>query len=393
MKRRSFIQIGTTATGGLIVGVIFPHAVRAASGALRANRPASPAKIGAYVEIDTNGVITIAAKNPEIGTGTKTALPMIVAEELDVPWRQVRVVQALLDRRFGGQFTGGSTGISENWTALRRAGAAARYALVRAAAGRWGVDASACRTDQGVVTHPATGRRLSYGELAGEAGAVPVLEQDPLKREEDFHALGTRVPNVDAAPIARGAQRYGIDVVRPGMLIAAITHPPFGSRIAAVDETQARALPGVREVVRIAPRDNPIELREGVAVIADNTWAAFQGSRALKVTWTEPAGANATSATLETAFRAGLDTPGQRIRDDGDVDAAFQSAAKTLDVVYEIPFLAHVPMEPVNYTADVRGDRVELWGPTQDPGDARDLAAQVVGVPVANVIVHMERCG
>ncbi len=393
MKRRSFIQIGTTAAGGLIVGVIFPHAARAASRAHSANRSASPAKIGAYVEIDTNGVITIAAKNPEIGTGTKTALPMIVAEELDVPWRQVRVVQAPLDRRFGGQFTGGSTGISENWTALRRAGAAARYALVHAAAGRWGVDASACRTDQGVVTHPATGRRLSYGELAGEAGAVPVPEQVPLKREEDFHTIGTRVPNVDAAPIARGAQRYGIDVVRPGMLIAAIAHPPFGSRIAAVDERQATALPGVREVVRIAPRDNPIELREGVAVIADNTWAAFQGSRALKVTWTAPTGANATSATLETAFRAGLDTPGQRIRDDGDVDAALASAVKTLDVVYEIPFLAHVPMEPVNYTADVRGDRVELWGPTQDPGDARDLAATVVGVPAANVTVHMERCG
>ncbi len=393
MKRRSFIQIGTTAAGGLIVGVIFPHTARAATRAHPANRPASPAKIGAYVEIDTNGVVTIAAKNPEIGTGTKTALPMIVAEELDIPWRQVRVVQAPLDRRFGGQFTGGSTGISENWTALRRAGAAARYALVHVAAARWGVDTSACRTDQGVVTHPATGRRLSYGELAGEAGAVQVPEQVSLKREEDFHTIGTRVPNVDAAPIARGAQRYGIDVVRPGMLIAAITHPPFGSRIAAVDETQARALPGVREVVRIAPRDNPIELREGVAVIADNTWAAFQGSRALKVTWTEPAGANATSATLETAFRAGLDTPGQRIRDDGDVDAAFQSAAKTLDVVYEIPFLAHVPMEPVNYTADVRGDRVELWGPTQDPGDAQDLAASVVGVPAANVTVHMERCG
>src|SRR3954453_9207175 len=133
MKRRSFIQIGTTDAGGLIVGVIFPHAARAACGAHSANRSASPAKIGAYVEIDTNGVITIAAKNPEIGTGTKTALPMIVAEELDVPWRQVRVVQAPLDRRFGGQFTGGSTGISENWTALRRAGSAARYALVHAA--------------------------------------------------------------------------------------------------------------------------------------------------------------------------------------------------------------------------------------------------------------------
>ena len=392
MKRRSFIQISTTAAGGLLVGVIVPHAARATTRVRSVNRSASPSKIGAFIEIDTNGVVTIAAKNPEIGTGTKTALPMIVAEELDVPWRQVRVVQAPLDPRFGGQFTGGSTGVSENWTPLRRAGAAARYALVHAAAARWAVDASTCRTNQGTVTHSPTGRRLSYGELAGEAGSIPVPDQVPLKRTEDFHTIGTRVPNVDAAPIARGAQRYGIDVVRPGMVIAAISHAPFGARIASVDETRARAVPGVREVVRIAPRDNPIELREGVAVIADNTWAAFEGSRALKVTWTDPIGA-ASSAALETAFRAGLETPGQRIRDDGDVDAALRSATKTLDVVYEIPFIAHVPMEPVNYTADVHGDRVELWGPTQDPGDAQDLAARVVGVPAANVTVHMERCG
>ena len=392
MKRRSFIQIGTTAAGGLLVGVVIPNAARAASRADSANRSASPAKIGAFIEIDTNGVVTIAAKNPEIGTGTKTALPMIVAEELDVPWRQVRVAQAPLDPRFGGQFTGGSTGVSSNWEALRRAGAAARYALVHAAAARWGVDASACHTDQGAVVHSASGRRLSYGELAGDAGSIQVPEQVPLKRAEDFRTIGTRVPNVDAAPIARGTQRYGIDVVRPGLVIAAIAHPPFGCRIAAVDDTQARAVAGVRDVVRIAPRDSPIELREGVAVIADNTWAAFEGSRALKVTWTDPVG-DASSATLETAFRAGLDQPGQRIRNDGDVDAALGSAAKSLDVVYQIPFIAHVPMEPVNYTADVRGDRVELWGPTQDPGDAQDLAARVVGVPAANVTVHMERCG
>ncbi len=393
MKRRSFLQIGTTAAGGLLVGVILPDAARAASRAHSGNRSASAAQIGAFIEIDTNGVVTIAAKNPEIGTGTKTALPMIVAEELDVPWRQVRVAQAALDPRFGGQFTGGSTGVSSNWAALRRAGAAARYALVHAAAARWGVDASECRTDQGVVVHTASGRRLAYGELAGEAGSIEVPEQVPLKRAEDFRVIGTRVPNVDAAPIARGTQRYGIDVVRPGMLIAAIAHAPFGSRVAAVNDAKARSVPGVRQVVRIAPRDNPIELREGVAVIADNTWAAFEGSRALEVTWTDSTGPNASSATLETAFRAGLEQPGQRIRDDGDVDAALTSAAKTLDVVYQIPFIAHVPMEPVNYTADVRGDRVELWGPTQDPGDARDLVSQVVGVPAANVTVHMERCG
>ena len=393
MKRRSFIQLGTTAAGGLLVSIVLPAAARAGGRARTGNRSVATAKIGAFIEIETDGRVTIAAKNPEIGTGTKTALPMIIAEELDVSWRRVNVVQAPLDRAFGAQFTGGSTGVMENWTALRRAGAAARYALVSVAAARWRVEPSACRTEQGVVVHGATGRRLTYGELAGDASTVQVPDQLPLKRVEDFRILGTRVPNVDVIPIARGAQQYGIDVSRPGMVIAAVVHAPFGTRVATVNEVKALAVPGVRRVVRIAPRDNPIELREGVAVIADNTWAAFEGQRALEITYTEPDAAESSSDSLQAAFRAGLERPGQRIRDDGDVDAALASAAKTLDVVYEIPFIAHVPMEPVNYTADVRGDRVELWGPTQDPGDARDLAAQVVGVPVANVTVHMERCG
>ena len=397
MERRSFIRIGATATGGLLVAVIFPDADVASARPVRVmdgtNGTASAAKIGAYVEIGPDGIATIAAKNPEIGTGTRTALPMIVAEELDVAWAHVRVVQAPLDRVFGGQFTGGSTGVSTNWDAMRRAGAAARYVLVAAAAARWNVDASSCRTESGTVIHPPTSRRLGYGELAAEAAVIPAPETVSLKRPSDFRIIGSRVPNVDAKPIARGTQPFGIDVSRPGMLIAVITHAPFGSRVASVDDTNALAIAGVRRVVRIAPRANPIELREGVAVIADNTWAAFEGKRALSVAWTNPDGPGTGTDTLAAAFRAGLDRPGSRIRDDGDVDAALRAAARTIDVVYEIPFVAHVPMEPVNYTADVRGDRVELWGPTQDPGDAQDLVAQVLGVPAANVTVHMERSG
>ena len=391
LGRRSFIRIGATAAGGLCVAVVFPTTgSRRARGSRRA---AAPAQIGAFIEIEADGVVTIAAKNPEIGTGTKTALPMIVAEELDVPWHQVRVVQAPFDRRFGGQFTGGSTGVSSNWIALRRAGATARHALLTAAAARWNVERSACRTENGAVVHGETGRRLGFGELAAEAAAVHVTGDVPLKRPEDFRIVGTRVGNVDTAAIARGTQRFGIDVTRPGMLIASILHAPFGTRVVSVNDARTRAIPGVRHVIRIAPRDNPTELREGVAVLADNTWAAFEGRRALAVVWSEPSGDQPTSAGLRTAFRAALDRPGDRIRDDGDVDGAVRSAARTLDVVYEIPFLAHVPMEPVNFTADVRPDRVELWGPTQDPGDAQDTVAQVVGVPRANVTVHMERAG
>ena len=397
LDRRTFIRLGATAAGGLLVSVAFPDSLRSSERPRRdgrtAKRSRAAAKIGVYVEIGPDGVVTIAAKNPEIGTGTKTALPMIIAEELDVAWRNVRVVQAPLDRTFGGQFTGGSTGISENWMALRQAGAVARHALVAAAAARWQVDPATCRTESGVVIHAATRRRLGYGDLAADAATVAVPADVPLKRPTDFHLLGTRVPNVDAAPITRGTQRFGLDVSRSGMVIASIVHAPFGARIVDVDDAAALAIPGVRRIVRMAPRASPIELREGVAVIADNTWAAFEGARALRVTWSDVSTLDATSQSLAVAFRAALERPGQRIRDDGDVDAALGSASKTIDVVYEIPFVAHVPMEPVNYTADVRGDRVELWGPTQDPGDARDLAAQVVGVRPENVTVHMERSG
>ena len=393
LDRRSFVRIGATAAGGLAVTVWFPTAARAANGNSVPEPPAAAAQIGAFVEIEADGIVTIVAKNPEIGTGTKTALPMIVAEELDVSWDRVRVVQASLDPRFGGQFTGGSTGVSSNWSGLRRAGAAARYALVAAAAARWGVEHGACHTDHGTVIHTATGRRLGYGELAAEAAAVRLPADVPLKREGDFRLIGTRVGNVDARAIARGTQRFGIDVSLPGMLIASIAHAPFGATVASVDDARALAVPGVRRVVRIAPRDNPTELREGVAVVADNTWAAFEGRRALGVTWNDAGSLAATSSTLLAGFRGALDRPGERIRDDGDVDTAIRGAARTLDVVYEIPFIAHVPMEPVNFTADVRGEREELWGPTQNPGGAQRLVARVIGVAPENVTVHMERAG
>jgi isoquinoline 1-oxidoreductase subunit beta len=397
LDRRSFVRIGTTAAGGLWVAALLPESAVATTRATivprSANRSASRAQIGAFIEIETDGVVTIAAKNPEIGTGVKTSLPMIIAEELDVAWEKVRVVQAPLDRRFGSQFVGGSTGISSNWMALRRVGAAARWALVRAAATRWNVDPSTCRAEAGVVIHEPTSRRLDYGQLAAEASAVQVPSDVPLKASTAFRLVGTRVGNTDTAAIARGTQRFGIDVTRPGMLVATILHAPFGSRVVRVDDARALAVPGVRRVVRITPLDNPTSLREGVAVLADHTWAAFEGCKVLDVTWDDSGSVSASTSALATAFRGALDRPGERIRDDGDVDGALRSAAQSMDVVYEIPFISHVPMEPINYTADVRGDRVELWGPTQDPGDAQAIAAEVVGVPRANVTVHIERSG
>jgi isoquinoline 1-oxidoreductase beta subunit len=396
LDRRTFVRTGASAAGGLLVAVLLPGAADAARGDAHVKRrPAkvAPTQLGAFVEIDPDGTVTIAAKNPEIGTGTKTSLPMVVAEELDVAWETVRVVQAPLDRRFGSQFTGGSTGVSSNWQALRRAGASARHALVVAAATRWGVEPSTCRTDGGFVVHDSSSRRLGYGEVAADAARVQVPNDVPLKPTSAFTLLGKRIGNVDTKAIARGTQRFGIDVSLPGLLTASILHAPFGATVASVDDRRALAVAGVRRVVRIAPRDNPTELREGVAVIADNTWAAFEGRRLLNVAWNDAGSAAATTSALAAEFRAALEKPGLRIRNDGDVDGVLASAAKKLDVVYEIPFIAHVPMEPVNYTADVRADRAEVWGPTQDPADVQHLVAQVVNVPRANVTVHMERSG
>ncbi len=305
----------------------------------------------------------------------------------------MRVIQAAFDSRFGDQFTGGSTGVSSNWSALRRAGAAARYALVAAAAARWGVEPAACRTEHGTVIHGPTGRRLGYGALAADAATVRVPSDVPLKRDRISVSSGRVFATWTHGPSHAGRSAIGIDVSLPGMLIASIVHAPFGARLVSVDDTRALAVPGVRRVVRLTPRDNPVELREGVAVVADNTWAAFEGRRALVVTWSDPGIVGATSAELVASFHAALERPGERIRDDGDVDAVIAVAARTLNVVYEIPFIAHVPMEPVNFTADVRGDRVELWGTAQSPGDAQALAARVVGIPPANVTVHMERAG
>jgi isoquinoline 1-oxidoreductase beta subunit len=395
LDRRTFVRTGATAAGGLFVAVMLPDAANAAGRDRRAEHSGAnaPSQLGAFVEIDPDGTVTIAAKNPEIGTGTKTSLPMIVAEELDVAWERVRVVQAPLDRRFGGQFTGGSTGVSSNWTGLRRAGASARYALVSAAATRWGVDAAACRTESGFIIHDASSRRLGYGDVASDAARIQVPNDVPLKTTGSFKLLGKRIGNVDTRAIARGTQRFGIDVTRPGMLIASIVHAPFGARLSSVDDRRALAVQGVRHVVRIAPRDNPTRLREGVAVVADNTWAAFEGRRLLNAVWDDAGSAAATTSALAAEFRAALETPGLRIRNDGDVDAVLGSAVKKLDVTYEIPFIAHVPMEPVNYTADVRADRADVWGPTQDPGDVQALVAEVANIPRANVTVHMERSG
>ena len=390
MRRRDFVQVSATAAGGLLVAVTVPSGIRRA---LAAGAPPATASLGAFVELGPDGTVTIASKNPEIGQGVKTSLPMLVAEELDIPWQRVRVVQAGLDARYGDQGAGGSTAVSENWDSLRKAGATARHLLVAAAAARWRVEPSACTVESGVVVHPATGRRLPYGALAAEAARLAVPADVVLKEPSAYRLVGTRVPGVDNASIATGRATYGIDARRPGMLHACVLHPPFGHSLAALSSARAERVPGVRRIVKIDPLPSPLHLRQGVAVIADTTWAAMQGQRALEATWQATPGPPIDLEAVRAAMLRAVERPGEALRSDGDVEAALGRAARTLDVTYEVPLLAHAPMEPMNCLAEVRADRAEVWGPMQDPDGVRGLAAQVTGLDPKAVTVHMTRAG
>jgi isoquinoline 1-oxidoreductase beta subunit len=381
--RRSFLVASVAATGGLLLRL--EH---------RPGGADSRVRLGPFIQIDPDGTITIAAKNPEIGQGVKTALPLIIAEELDADWRRVRVDQAGLDPALGDQFAGGSSAIPSNWLPLRRAGAAARALLIGAAAARWGVEPSGCTTAASVVRHESSGRRAGYGELAASAAALSAPQEPPLKEPARFQLIGTRVPVVDGSEIVTGRARYGLDVRVPGLGYAAVARPPFGGRIIRVDEAAALAVPGVRRVVRLPGAANPTEGGEGVAVVADNTWAAWRGRDALRVEYDETTSRDVNSGGLLAMLQdAAAKPPVVVVRSDGDPDAALAGAHRRVQATYQLPFLAHVPMEPVNYTADVRTGEARLDGPTQVPGSARALAAEAVGLDPGRVSVAMTRSG
>lgn len=386
IDRRSFIRVAAGTTGALAVGIVSTRDIARA-----ARRAAPNAALSAFVEVAPDGLVTIIAKNPEIGTGMKTSLPMLIAEELDVDWSAVRVVQADYAAKYGDQFTGGSTGIWENWTALRQAGAAARAMLIAAAAKRWGTDATTCTTERGFVVHRASGRRLSYGDLAAEASAIPAPRSVPLKDASQFRLIGTRIPVADAREIVTGRAQYGLDAFVPNMLIACIARAPFGTRVVSFDDSAARSVDGFVRAVKLEAARDPLGGAEGVAVLATSTWAAMKGRNALRVTWSD-APADASVSNLERSFRDALTRPGTVVHRDGTPEAAF-AGAKIVEATYELPFLAHVPMEPVHYLADVRADRAELWGSTQVPENVVGRVASITGLKPSQITLHMNRSG
>jgi isoquinoline 1-oxidoreductase beta subunit len=396
VDRRAFLRVTAVAGGGLLLGSWLEPV--AAELGRRAVAPVSGFEPNAFIRIMPDGAVTIIAKNPEIGQGVKTALPMLVAEELDVDWSQVRIEQAIADEsRYGRQFAGGSTATPLNYDQLRRMGAAGRHMLVAAAAATWGVDPSECHTERGVVHHRATGRRLGYGDLVARAAAMPApdLAAVPLKDPRDFRIIGTSVGNVDAPAIVRGKPLFAIDLRLPGMLHAMFVKcPVFGGRVASANVEVLRGLPGVRHAFVVEGGTALNGLLGGVAIVADTWWAARKARDRLQVSWTEGAAAEQSSAGF--AHRAAElfgQPPARTLYREGDPDEALGRAAHVVEAEYFYPFLAHATLEPQNCTAHYHDGRLDIWAPTQNPEPGRQLVAQTLGIPPESIAIHLIRAG
>ncbi len=371
------------------------------------------ATLTAFVRIDPDGIVTVTAPRPEMGQGVRTSLTMLIVEELKADWTTVRVEQADLDEAtYGPQFVGGSTAVEQSWEPLRRAGAAVREMLIQAAAAQWRVTPESCAVREGTVHHEASGRSLAYGELAAEAARLAPPEDPPLKSREQFRLIGHDFPMPDTLDIVAGRTGFGIDVRVPGMLFAAIARAPFsGARPTSVDASSVEAHPGVRTVIEIDadawpefPPNSP-KPPNGVAVVADDTWAAFRGRDMLGIDWEEGFGAADGADRLGSGREESTDgffrrceeyaalPPERVLREDGDVDAALRGAARTVESTYRVPFLAHAPMEPMNCTARVDPEACEIWAPTQRPSMAREVAQLLTGLPAESIHVHPLRMG
>jgi isoquinoline 1-oxidoreductase beta subunit len=400
LDRRAFLKMSALAGGAFALGLYRkPWAMAQGPG----KQPSFSAM--AFVRIDPSGVVTVMAKNPEIGQGVKTMLPMLVAEELDVEWKDIRVEQADVDQQvFGAQFAGGSMSTPMNWDPLRRVGAAYRQMLITAAAQTWSVPESEVTTDCCKVVHGASGRKLNYGELAAKAAMLtpPELKSVKLKDPKDFRIIGKSQANVDNRAIVTGKPIFGIDMSLPGMLHAVIQKcPVFGGKAKTVNSDEVCKLPGVRKVIVLdgTLSKDPVAgwepgMEPGVAILADTWWQAQNARKSLKVDWDLGRGAKQSSDEYaKRALELLKSAPETTVRKYGDVDGALKSAAKVVEATYAYPFLAHNTLEPQDTTASFADGKIEIWTTSQTPGDGKDMVAKALGIDPANVKVHMTRVG
>ena len=400
LTRRGFLTVSATLAGGMLLRLSPLHAATSPG--------AGDAQLGVFVRIDPTGPITIGARAPEIGQGVKTALPMLIAEELDADWSEVVVEQLPygaipadnplgFSSKYGPQQAGGSTNVKFGWTPLRQAGAKARRMLVDAAAEAWGVDADTVRTDAGRLIHPTTGERHRYGEFAAAAAQREVPSEDqPLKSPEQFRIIGKPIPIVDTKGIVTGSEPYGIDCTIDGMVFASVTHCPyFEGDVASVDDAAARAIPGVLDVFTLPPAENGFSGHRvaSVVVIAEDTWTAFKGKRALKIEWTPGPWADDSSEGLEQRAIEAFEGTGQVIRRDGDPAKAIAESPHQLAADYFVPHLSHATLEPQNVVIDLQKDAATVYMSTQVP--QREIAAisALTGIRPEKITFHMPRSG
>jgi isoquinoline 1-oxidoreductase subunit beta len=394
VNRRDFLKTG--AAGGVALVVGFHLAPRAFAGPAeeQEKKPANP--LDAWVRITPDNQVTLILGKSEMGQSVMTSLPMILAEELCVDWKQVKIEQAPTNPKIYDHGTGGSGSVAGSWLPLRQAGAAAREMLVSAAAAHWNVSPDTCKAQDGGVLHGARKNFLTYGELVSDAAKLPVpdLKTVPLKNSNDFTIVGHDTRRVDSREKATGTAKFGLDSRAPGMQYAVIARcPVFGGKVKTFDATKTKAMPGVRDVFVIDPVGQGAFTAGGVAVLADNSWAAIQGRKALQITWDEGSAASESSTSLHQQFLANAAKPGKVVRNDGDAGAALTDATKKIEAIYELPFACHATMEPMNCTVHIRPDGAEAWVPTQAPQWAQQVIAGVAKLPPEKVIVHTTLMG
>lgn len=382
-NRRDFLRTTAAAGGGLLLSLYLPNVAKAADSFPAA--PAGPFKPNAFVRIGTDDIVTVIINKAEMGQGPYTSLSMLVAEELDADWSKVRYESAPVDAAynhpvFGIQMTGGSTSTASEWERMRKAGATARAMLIAAAAQNWKVDASSLKTENGFVIHAATGRRASFGSLAEVASTLQPPKDAPLKDPKDYKLIGKPTRRLDTPPKTNGTAEFGIDVKVPGLMVAVVARAPvFGGKVVSFNADQAKAVPGVKAVVQVP---------SGIAVVATGFWAAKLGRDKLEIKWDDGANASLSTTAMRQEFQRLAQSPGAVAKKVGDPAKALSGAAKTITAEFEVPYLAHATMEPLNCVVDLKSDSCEIWTGTQFQTGDRMAAAMISGLKPEQVQIH-----